>query len=276
MKKAILMIVSFSLLLLLSGCCLSHSWTDATCNTPKTCSKCEQTEGEPLEHAWKEATCQELKTCTGCGLTEGEKQPHDFGPEEMQTPNYVKATAAFTKTCVTCGFQSERIADLEKLTDHGTFLLTPEEFSQRFTNILTDLMLGKDMYFSFIDDEGKSDTLIMVMAQRTSGENHKILGKFKFTDINNKPLLPDQKNEANVFYKVQGTVTGEDEALFAKVALWMAGDPTNKLDDYRNVVLGYKALGAEIDPCFLPKSNHILSKVTRKNRTTYQIAINAK
>lgn len=57
---------------LLCACKHEHVWTEATCTTPKTCSACGETEGEPLGHSWKEATYNAPKTCTVCGATEGE------------------------------------------------------------------------------------------------------------------------------------------------------------------------------------------------------------
>jgi len=32
---------------------LGHDWKAATCTTPKTCSRCNDTEGEPLGHKWE-------------------------------------------------------------------------------------------------------------------------------------------------------------------------------------------------------------------------------
>ena len=49
-----------------------HTWIEATCTEPKTCSVCGETEGEPLEHEWENATLDAPKTCKLCGLTEGD------------------------------------------------------------------------------------------------------------------------------------------------------------------------------------------------------------
>lgn len=37
---------------ILSGCGHTHQYTSATCETPKTCVKCGETQGEPLGHRW--------------------------------------------------------------------------------------------------------------------------------------------------------------------------------------------------------------------------------
>ncbi len=54
----------------------NHSWTDATCTTPKTCSICGATNGDVLGHSWKDATCTTPKTCSVCSATEGEANGH--------------------------------------------------------------------------------------------------------------------------------------------------------------------------------------------------------
>ena len=49
----------------------NHTWNAASCETPKTCTKCSVTEGTALGHSWKNATCEAPKTCTVCSITEG-------------------------------------------------------------------------------------------------------------------------------------------------------------------------------------------------------------
>lgn len=48
-----------------------HTWNDATCTSPKTCSTCGETEGMALDHQWMAATTVAPKTCSLCGATEG-------------------------------------------------------------------------------------------------------------------------------------------------------------------------------------------------------------
>ena len=70
-----------------------HTWNPATCQTPKTCSECGTTEGEPLPHTWMEATCDAPKTCSACGLTNGNALGH----------TWVAASCDAPKTCSVCG-----------------------------------------------------------------------------------------------------------------------------------------------------------------------------
>ena len=61
-----------------------HNWVDATCTTPKTCSKCNVTVGEELGHSYayvsnNDATCTEDGTKTGACVCGDEKTVVDEG-----------------------------------------------------------------------------------------------------------------------------------------------------------------------------------------------------
>ena len=77
---------------LMTGCGCKHEWKDATCDAPKTCSKCNETEGEALSHKWVDATCETAKTCSLCKKTEGEALGH----------KWTDATCETAKTCDLC------------------------------------------------------------------------------------------------------------------------------------------------------------------------------
>ena len=47
-----------------------HLWQAATCTTPKTCSRCGETEYGPAAHSWDDPDCTVDKTCTVCGATQ--------------------------------------------------------------------------------------------------------------------------------------------------------------------------------------------------------------
>ncbi len=120
MKKifAVLLLATVTLLML-SGCACEHEWTQASCASPKVCTKCEETEGAPLGHSWLAATCSAPKTCEICGEVQGEALPHTFADATCTTPKacsvcgetegeplpheYADATCAAARTCKTCG-----------------------------------------------------------------------------------------------------------------------------------------------------------------------------
>ena len=60
-----------------TGVSLGHSWVDATCTSPKTCSICEETTGAALGHSWINATCIAPKQCSICETTDGTYSIYD-------------------------------------------------------------------------------------------------------------------------------------------------------------------------------------------------------
>ncbi|MBR6419361.1 MAG: SH3 domain-containing protein [Oscillospiraceae bacterium] len=70
-----------------------HKWQDATCQAPRTCSRCGKTEGGPASHRWLPATCSAPATCEVCGETSGACLPHTWQAADCTQP----------KTCAVCG-----------------------------------------------------------------------------------------------------------------------------------------------------------------------------
>ncbi len=71
----------------------THSFSAATCTTPKTCS-CGATDGEKLGHSWSSATCSAPETCSICGATNGSPLSHNYSDGYCtrcgtDDPNYV-------------------------------------------------------------------------------------------------------------------------------------------------------------------------------------------
>lgn len=92
-KKVSLLLLAAACMMLLTGCFCQHQWQEATCKTPRTCSKCGKTEGETTTHSFLPATCTAPRTCRYCGLTEGTVAEH----------TWVDATCTAPRTCSVCG-----------------------------------------------------------------------------------------------------------------------------------------------------------------------------
>ena len=97
MKKTYLSLLGVLVLLialsaLLAGCGCKHVWKEATCDTPKTCTECNATEGEAAGHKWQDATCETAKVCSVCNKTDGKALGHDWKD----------ATCETAKTCSNC------------------------------------------------------------------------------------------------------------------------------------------------------------------------------
>ena len=85
-------ILGFGILMYTHVICF-HEWDAATCDAPKTCSKCGRTEGEASPHHWKPASCTAPETCEVCGETRGQALAHTWMPADCEHP----------KTCSVCG-----------------------------------------------------------------------------------------------------------------------------------------------------------------------------
>lgn len=177
-KWGVLCVVSLVFIFLyFSGTC-SHEWIDATCTAPKTCSKCEKTEGESLGHSWEEATCTEPKTCSRCGLTEGEALGHTPGEWKEDEPNFVTGGVWLRQYCQVCEQQIDsKLMSLKSLHENGVFLFSPNQFSERLSLIYKH-MSNCDYKAELITlDDGTMGTGII------SGNQH--IGSLLFTDSNN-------------------------------------------------------------------------------------------
>lgn len=95
-KRIVLIIFCCLFFISFSGCACKHEWIPATCTEPATCTKCGETEGEPLGHDWILATCKEAQTCSRCGQTVGELLGHDWIPATCEEP----------QTCSRCGLST--------------------------------------------------------------------------------------------------------------------------------------------------------------------------
>lgn len=55
-KKLLHLIGTFTVCFMLTGCGHEHTWSEATCTEPKTCSECGETEGKALGHCFLSTT----------------------------------------------------------------------------------------------------------------------------------------------------------------------------------------------------------------------------
>ncbi len=178
-KKLLSLALTFGLVLVLfTGCCLSHEWQNATCETPKTCTKCDKTEGEALGHSWQEATCETARTCATCGVTEGEALGHDVFWSTDDRTN-------MSGLCNTCGasFQEEldwaqlgpcavqrnwTCTDVEgniTVNGDGTAHLTLDGKEYAMTwefDTVQESMMGEMVIFWFTEEDGTANKGVLV------------------------------------------------------------------------------------------------------------------
>ncbi len=85
-----------------------HTYTAATCTTPKTCTKCGKTLEAPLGHKYE--VCGNTAKCSRCGVSKiigGNTSEETEKPVEPSNPvhthTYTAATCTTPKTCTSCG-----------------------------------------------------------------------------------------------------------------------------------------------------------------------------
>ena len=54
--------------LLLTGCSCEHEWQRSTCQAPRTCIKCGETEGKIRAHEGGNTACHTPEGCIICGI----------------------------------------------------------------------------------------------------------------------------------------------------------------------------------------------------------------
>lgn len=91
----------------------THTFYISTCTEPKKCA-CGATEPTNMEHTWRDATCIAPKTCTVCGATEGEALGHRFAQTTTQSTCSKEGT--LTEVCKVCSEKTVRTLPLKEHT----------------------------------------------------------------------------------------------------------------------------------------------------------------
>lgn len=172
---------TFAICFMLTGCGHEHTWVEATCTEPKTCSECGKTEGEALGHTWVEATCAEPKHCSVCGETEGVPLAH----------TWVEATCAEPKHCSVCG---------ETEGEPLEHTLTEANYQQAATCEVCGVTVGEPLQADFekeglvCDAEQNIEYSFTIPVTTSEYGGHYNIGKVTFSDY--KIFDSDDKHEA--------------------------------------------------------------------------------
>lgn len=99
MKKKVFVLAALLSMTMLTGCCIKHDWQEATCEAPKTCAKCGETEGEALGHVSSGvANYQDAEVCEVCGKVLTEALVADFETYGLALNGSTEGTAFTTVT----------------------------------------------------------------------------------------------------------------------------------------------------------------------------------
>ena len=181
MRHIRILIILMLCLIILTGCACKHQLSDATCLTPKTCTLCGETEGEPAGHIWVDATCDFPKTCSVCAATEGQPLAHSRAVRECNL-NYTALTMERQTYCTVCQdvLSSENIT-LDALHDGTHFLFDSQSFWERYAAI------DEQFSFTFLSDvadevtEETTQDILTLACCDAFGYVLKV--RFQFTDL---------------------------------------------------------------------------------------------
>ena len=81
----------------------NHQWSTANCLEPKTCLRCEITEGALGSHQWEGGTCTSAAVCALCQETEPEPSGH----------RWVDATCERAQYCTLCEEETGEVLSCE-------------------------------------------------------------------------------------------------------------------------------------------------------------------
>lgn len=215
MKKHITLL---SLLLvcamLLTGCQCSHEWTAADCTTPKTCTKCQETEGEALGHTWQEASCSAPKTCTACALTEGEPLAHTWQEANYQQSETCTVCAATEGEPLTASFEEMGIViditgpggSCDFAADGKNFTMTVKEYQTMDAQGILDFWQEK------MGDQFNPEDPMLKGLTDLDGYGWKMVyftvESREMPNMNYIPLLPDYGD----YYDLEGEVASVVES----------------------------------------------------------------
>lgn len=202
----------------------SHVWTEATCTTAKTCSKCEKTEGAALGHQWKEATCVDPSVCSRCKKTSGTALGHTW--QQITEKDCVDAKIVSYSLCAACDKKENQTT--KRLTsmlsaDGKTFLITPVELGERMNAMCAEQNLNLTCFWADkVDGEGnpgieiKAGSDLAAVIWLYEGSNRENLENINASDKNKKSLFSMAQLVMDIGYS-------EPDALLT--AFVMAIDP---------------------------------------------------
>lgn len=256
-KKLLQVICTIMLCFILTGCVHEHTWVEASCTEPKTCSECGETEGEPLGHSWVEASCAEPKHCSECGETEGEPLEHTLTEATYQQPATCEVCGATVREPLQPEFEKYGLTCNAELDIKYPYVIPcyDEEYTTEGKVTFSDYEVfeSDETHEAAEGYEWKAVTLTIMF----DDENADLHG-FGFTSW----MLTNYYNDVNVFYdynedtdtyKLRYNDTDYTEAQYVNETLqaeWINGDYISQKRIYFRVPKGYDGLVIAVCPFY--------------------------
>lgn len=186
---AVVLVAALFLAVLFGFC--RHTWVEATCEHPRCCSKCGETEGEALGHHWIDATCTIARHCIVCSVVDGDPAGHTLG-EEIRQFDPVNGFCRIQQQCTVCQQQlSGQFEKLETFVEDDLFFFSPQDFLDRMSAIARESF--PDFHYEFAAER---DTF-MVHLFLTGDEG--VDGTLLFMTEDSEALSQDQLAEPGVW-----------------------------------------------------------------------------
>ena len=148
-------------------------------------------------HQWQEATCQAPKTCTVCGETQGNPQDHTAGEEKVVAVDTENLTATLEVACADCGavMDSKEVAT-GLASANGGFPLSPTEwFNCLSTNIY---QFGANNTLAAFTVESEDNALVHGVISFNG-----MKAAFSFLDAEGNIITTDQQDIRGLVHSVQ-------------------------------------------------------------------------
>ena len=161
---------------------LGHDWVDATCTTPKTCSRCDATEGTALGHdfadVWSSDASGHWHACSRCDVKDG---------EATHTPDREAATETDPIKCSECDYIITAALGMQDYTVEMPFSLA--------VKLTGDEKPAKETFKFEIYDLGCDDAEFEIVKDSITAEN----------------IAFDENGVAFIEGSLKIKVTGEDQ-----------------------------------------------------------------
>ena len=148
-------------------------------------------------HQWVEATCQSPKTCSACGETQGTALDHTAGEENVSAVDAETLVATLEVTCVDCGtvMESKEVAT-GMASVNGVFPLAPTEwFNCLSTNIY---QYGANNTLAAFTVESEDNALVHGVISFNG-----MKAAFSFLDAAGNVITTDQQEQRKLVHTVQ-------------------------------------------------------------------------